>query len=243
MKVSIDLLKSVFEKKKYIWYSDRPNLIGIRTELQVPDIFNDLFIMVWKQEAMPNGLNAAQKQKWLNDNLFTGSDGKPLVVDGDFGGKSKFAEQQYLNVLGKERMETYVITTDPGTYWLKTPANKLGSALLKRNQWVDKWALGFHKNKQHPALVQVGELEVHRDNDKDIVAEEATTLHKGLFGINIHRSNATGRTPKIGQWSAGCQVFQVKTDLDRVLAICGLYRTKTGNRFTYTLLGEKDLIS
>ena len=43
MNITIDLLKNTFSKKGYKWQNDEPNLIAIRTNLQVPDVFNDLF--------------------------------------------------------------------------------------------------------------------------------------------------------------------------------------------------------
>lgn len=243
MNITIDTLKKAITKLGYKWYTDRPNLIGIRTTLQVPDVFNDLLCLVWTQDVMPSGLNDSQKQDWLNKNLFVGKNGKPLSVDGDFGDNSKFALDQYNQVVGKERLKFWIITTDPGTYWLNNPLSRLGTAVLKPGQYVDCWASGFHQNKSdHPALVQVGKIIVYRDNDKDSIAESASTEENGLFGINIHRSNISGKTMTIGKWSAGCQVFQVKTDHDQLMSICNLYKSRLNNRFTYTLLKETDLV-
>ena len=36
MNITIDLLKNTLSKKGYKWYDDRPNLIGIRSTLDVP---------------------------------------------------------------------------------------------------------------------------------------------------------------------------------------------------------------
>lgn len=242
MNITIDVLKNAISKLGYKWYSDRPNLIGIRTTLQVPDVFNDLFCMVWVQSSMPSGLTDSQKQDWLNKNLYCGKNGQPLAVDGAFGPNSQFALEQYNQSVGKERLKFWVITTDPGTYWLNHPMSGLGTAVLKPGQWSDCWSLGFHQNKpDHPAFVQTGKITVYRDNDKDNTAEEVTKEESGLFGINIHRSNASGKSMVIGKWSAGCQVFQVKSDHDQLLSICNQYKSKVGNKFTYTLLRESEL--
>ncbi len=241
MNITIDILKRTVSKLGYKWYTDRPNLIGIRTTLQVPDVFNDLFCLVWTQDAMPTGLSPLQQQQWLNKNLFTGQNGLPLKEDGDLGANSQFALTQYTNEVGKERLKIWTITCDPGAYWLNNPLSTLGTAVLKPGQWVDCWALGNHQGKtDHPALVQVGRITVYRDNDKDSLAEESKE-ESGLFGINIHRSNANGKTMAIGKWSAGCQVFQVKSDHDQLLSILNQYKTKIGNKFTYTLLKESQL--
>ena len=243
MNITIDLLKSSISKLGYKWYIDRPNLIGIRTTLQVPDVFNDLFCLVWIQEIMPSGLSDTQKQDWLNKELFVGKNGVSLSVDGKFGENSNFALNSYNQSVGKERLKFWTITTDPGSYWLNHPENPFGTALLKPDQWVDCWSLGFHKGKpDHPALVQTGSITVYRDGDKDNTAEEQGKEDTGLFGINIHRSNATGKTMVIYNWSAGCSVFQVKTDHDQLLSICNLYKAKVNNKFTYTLLRERELM-
>ncbi len=135
----------------------------------------------------------------------------------------------------------WIITTDPGTYWLNNPINKLGTAVLKPGQYVGCYSLGFHQGKSnHPALVQTGKVTVYRDNNRDNKIDKNSKEETGLFGINIHRSNLNGRTMTIGKWSAGCQVFQSKTDHDKFLSICNLYKKDLNNKFTYTLLDERD---
>ncbi len=242
MNITIDILKSTVSKLGYKWYTDRPNLIGIRTTLQIPDVFNDVFCLVWKQDVIPTGLTDIKRQEWLNKNLFYGKTGLPLSVDGDFGSNSQFAMDQYNQVVGEERLKFWVITTDPGTFWLNNPYSSLGTAVLKPGQWVDCWSLGLHQGKaDHPAFVQVGKVTVFRDNDKDSISEEQGKEESGLFGINIHRSNATSKSMVIGKWSAGCMVFQTKSDHDQLRSICDQYKSKVNNRFTYTLLREKEL--
>ncbi len=241
MKIEIQTLKAAITKKGYKWYEDL-NLIGIRTTLQVPDAFNDLMCVVWKQQPMPAGLIPADQQAWLNKNLFVGKNGLPLTLDGDLGANSQYALEQYRLTVGKERIKTYTITTDPGTYWLEHPMNTLGTAVLKPGQWENCWAIGYHQKKQdHQALVQVGKISVYRDGDKDVIAESSPTVDNGLFGINIHGSNKLGTTMKIGKWSAGCQVFQEWSKKEEFLNVCKMFKTARGNKFTYTLLEENNL--
>lgn len=241
MKIDIPAIQQVFQAKSYAW-DPQINLVGVRTTLQVADVFNDLMCAVWHQEVMPDGLTPAEKQNWLNINLFVGSDLKPLKVDGDFGPKSQYAMEQYLLVAGKMRMKSYIITTDPGTYWLNNPMSKLGTAVLKPGQYVNSHAIGFHQNKpEHRALVQVGKVTVYRDGDKDGVAEASATTETGLFGINIHGANKGMISYNIGKWSAGCQVFQNWFHKEEFLGICDKFRVAKGNKFTYTLIEEKDL--
>ncbi len=241
MNITIELIKKTIGKLGYKWYTDRPNLVGIRTTLQIPDIFNDIFCLIWTQETIPTDLTDIKKQEWLNKNLFFDKNNKPLVVDGKFGENSKYALDQYNQLVGKERIKYWTITTDPGTYWLNNPMNSLGTAVLKPMQFIDCWSIGLHQGKKdHSALVQTGKITVYRDNDKDSTAEEAKE-DNGLFGINIHRSNVSGKTMVISRWSAGCQVFQVKKDHDQLMSICNLYKAKVNNKFTYTLLKEVDV--
>lgn len=242
MRLTINKLKSSILTKGYNWFTDRPNLVGIRSTIDVPNVFNDFFCLCWTQERMPSGLNNKSQQIWLNSNLFRDQDGRPLAEDGSFGSRTRHAISQYEREIGRERIRIYTMTTDPGTYWLNNPMNRLGTAVLKPNQWTDCYQLGFHKrDPKHPALVQSRPMAVWRDNNRDSIIDRNGKEDTGIFGINIHRANINGRTMSIGKWSAGCQVFQVKTDLDEVLSICENYRSRLNNRFTYTLIDERDI--
>lgn len=52
MQVSIDLLKKAIAKKGYKWFDNAPNIIGVRTTLQVPDVFNDVMCVVYKENGV-----------------------------------------------------------------------------------------------------------------------------------------------------------------------------------------------
>jgi len=90
-------------------------------------------------------------------------------------------------------------------------------------------------------MVQTGKIKVYRDNDKDNIAEVVATTESGFFGVNVHGSNRTGTTPKIGQWSAGCQVFNNWQNKEMLMNICEQFKVTRQNKFTYCLLEEKDL--
>lgn len=241
MKIEIKTLKDTLTKKGYKWDSSL-NIIGIRTTLQVPDVFNDLICVIWKQKEMPANLVPADVQMWLNKNLYVGANGSALSLDGNIGPNTEFALANYKDTVGKERIRTYTITTDPGTYWLLHPMSNLGTAILKPGQWENCWAMGYHKNKpDHPALVQVGKITVYRDGDKDNVAEATNKTEAGLFGINIHGSNKVGVTARIGKYSAGCQVFQEWHKKEEFLSVCKMFKDERKNKYTYTLVEEADL--
>lgn len=238
--LTIPSLKTLFATRKYTWYKDRPNLIGIRTNLQTANLFNDIFAVVWTQPEI-KFTSVSDKQKKLNKWLFTGANGLPLAEDGNEGNNTLFAWNNYLAAKGNERMKAWTITTNPGVYWLQHPMSNLGTAVLKPGQYTDAYKLGFHQQKtDHPALVQIGNVTVFRDNNLNDKPEESARTETGLFGINIHRGNANGATPSIGKWSAGCQVFQVKRDHDELLRLLGNYAPVDG-KFSYTLVKESEL--
>lgn len=49
MTINVDTLKKTIAALNYKWFEDRPNIIGIRTKLLVPDAFNDLITVSYKE--------------------------------------------------------------------------------------------------------------------------------------------------------------------------------------------------
>ena len=130
------------------------------------------------------------------------------------------------------------VTTDPGTYWLEHPMNKLGTAaVVADRQYPGLWKIGKHQGK-YEALVQVGEVAVHRDDNEDAKVDyREDNIQTGLFGINGHRANATMTSINVDRWSAGCQVWADPHDFDCALLLCKTQERERGwSTFTYTLL-------
>ena len=141
-------------------------------------------------------------------------------------------------------LNLYKITTEPGISYLKSPINHKGTAILKEGHYPKVWSIGYHKG--HKALVQVGKFTVYRDNDKDGEIDLDVPTEEGLFGINLHGRYYNGEdrdtNPLINMWSAGCQVFEGNSDLEKVLDDCAIsVRVGNGN-FNYTLINSKDFI-
>lgn len=133
----------------------------------------------------------------------------------------------------------YTITTDPGTYWLKNPMSNLGAAILKEGQYVDAYKIGLHKG-DYKALVQQKPVTVLRDYDRNAILDfNNGKEEKGLFGINIHRSNPKGTSINVDKWSAGCQVFENSDDFANFLTLADKHNNLYGNNFTYTLVDER----
>ena len=131
-------------------------------------------------------------------------------------------------------------TTDPGLFWLGTPMNPLGAAILKEGQYPGAYALGKHKG--YKALVQKGALTVIRDFDLDDrltfgSGREETGSH---FGINVHRASEHRESLNVDKWSAGCQVLCDPLQFNYFIEVCEKAANAFGNTFTYTLLHERD---
>lgn len=137
-------------------------------------------------------------------------------------------------------IKVYNITTEPGRYYIQNKlGNPKGTAILVPGQYRGCWQIGKHNGK-YDALVQVKPVAVYRDSNKDMMYDYNKT-DKGLFGINIHRSNPYGTSATIDNWSAGCQVFANSKDFAEFMELCNEQRKRYGNSFTYTLLDERDL--
>ena len=136
----------------------------------------------------------------------------------------------------KWEYHVFRITTDPGTYWLKNPMQAQGTAILQQGQYKNAYVLGLHRG-QYKALVQRKAVTIIRDYDRNAILDfNNGKTSTGLFGINIHRANASGKTKSIDKYSAGCQVFENAADFARFLALCEKHRGMYGNAFTYSLI-------
>jgi hypothetical protein len=136
----------------------------------------------------------------------------------------------------------YSATTDPGTYWLNNPLSPQGTAILQEGQYLNAYAVDWHRGK-YKALCQRKEpVNIIRDYDRD--TELDFTINKvisGYFGINIHRANKSGITYNVDKHSAGCQVFQNAADFDTFMSLCEQHKKLYGNLFTYTLIDLREL--
>lgn len=133
-------------------------------------------------------------------------------------------------------------TTDPGLYWRKTLINPAygGTAILVPGQYRSAYSIGLHRG--YTALIQAKPVRIYRDSNKDGVLDtEGMKITEGLYAINIHRASPNKPSPRVWNWSAGCQVFQDPEDFKRFMNLCMLAYKQWGNHFTYTLLEEKDL--
>jgi hypothetical protein len=140
---------------------------------------------------------------------------------------------------GRWIFNAFPATTDPGLFWLGTPQNPLGTAILKEGQYRGLYELGLHKG--YRALVQKAPATVIRDFDQDDRLDFGSGREEtGVFGINLHRASRFSESLNVDRWSAGCQVLCDPLQFNYLMEVCEKGRAAFGNSFTYTLLHERD---
>lgn len=140
----------------------------------------------------------------------------------------------------KQHMYCFDMTTDPGVYYRKNPINIDGTAVLAEGHYPSCWQIGAHRG-QYYALVQRGEMAVHRDGDRDDDIDVDGAVQRGFFGINLHHGAANRISLKVDKWSAGCQVLADPVDFELLMALVKKSAQKYGPRFSYSLINEADL--
>jgi hypothetical protein len=119
-------------------------------------------------------------------------------------------------------------TTEPGFFYVFNPLNPGGAARIAFGQYK-AWQVGVHnagKPSGHPALVQRGEITVHRDFNKDMKRTGDKTDVGSAFAVNQHKG--FNMPPgEIGKASAGCLVGRTNKGHEEFMAL-----VKTDPRFS-----------
>ncbi|MEM6268343.1 MAG: hypothetical protein AAF998_02845 [Bacteroidota bacterium] len=148
----------------------------------------------------------------------------------------------YRDEKGKWRFHAYPATTDPGLPYLHVPIHNMGAAILAMGQYTDKYMIDRHRGRYYALCQRGGPVTVVRDYNRDSTLDynngERMT---GNFGINIHRALATGETPTVERYSAGCQVFKNADDFNKFMRLCETHKKLHGNVFTYSLVDFRAL--
>ena len=101
-------------------------------------------------------------------------------------------------------------TTTPGYNGLTDPSYRSGQgvAILVPGQYR-AWKIRPHAGSYPAGGQDMASVRIYRDaNIGTTLDMDASTITEGYYGINLHRSRASGRTPSVGPWSLGCQVWQ-----------------------------------
>lgn len=140
-------------------------------------------------------------------------------------------------------MYEYIATTIPGLYYFKAPMMpEFGTAIMVPGQYLSAYSLGYHFSS--PALVQVGNVSLYRDKNRDSIIDidEALIQSGSWMGINIHYS--WDRTT-VDNFSAGCQVLGYNPNNTKYIEFLSHFRTAVSlgynNSFSYTLIKESDI--
>lgn len=152
----------------------------------------------------------------MNYKLFTGNQEVNIIyiegmdTDGNLNGDEPNQFNDIRLVLGSEMnlLGLWSATTEPGRWYTQNPMNRKGAARIAFGQYK-AWAVGTHGNSEpHEALVQVGEVVVYRDHNKDGI-RTGDNIDRGLFGINQHWGYDLPLS-NIGLASAGCLVGRTR---------------------------------
>lgn len=135
-------------------------------------------------------------------------------------------------------------TTEPSKKWTMNPMEPTGAARIAFGQYK-AWAVGTHhatSSSAHEALVQVENVNVYRDLNKDF-KREGDKLYTGMFGINQHWGY---NLPKddLGNSSAGCLVGRTKTGHREFMSLIKKdprYTANNAYRFMSTIMSTSAL--
>lgn len=146
----------------------------------------------------------------------------------------KFLNEWYINY--------YPITTDPSIHYLRRPVNPAGTAILVEGQYLGAYKIDLHNNNYAALCQRLQNVKVYRDNNRNEELDMVpSTIQEGLFGINIHKGPKNGDWNTRNRWySAGCQVFADTRHFNEFMLKCKNGAASFGNKFTYTLLNQRD---
>lgn len=147
------------------------------------------------------------------------------------------------NANNTHKRQIYSCTTEPGLSYMLKPTNSKGTAILVPGQYRGVYSIGLHNGKYEALCQRLGPVKVYRDNNRnktyDFIPE---TIEQGNFGINIHRADVYKTATLVNGYSAGCQVICNPKDFISFMRLCNISKDIYGNKFTYTLVTESELI-
>ncbi|MEG5175560.1 hypothetical protein [Microcoleus sp. B3-D7] len=120
----------------------------------------------------------------------------------------------------------WIASTEPGYYYTDNPMNPKGAARIGFGQYI-AWQVGLHGySNPHESLIQVGEVKVHRDYDRNM-KRTGDRIEWGYFGINQHWGYGYPIND-IRDASAGCLVGRLCEE-----HIDFMYRIKSDRRYRF----------
>ncbi len=136
-----------------------------------------------------------------------------------------------------QHIDYFRYTTKPGLYYLKNPLHPDGCAILTEGQHLGAMKMRKHRG-QYEALCQAKPMPFFRDGNLDDKHDFSGKIYTKNVGLNIHQESPKVMSKWIGKYSAGCGVIQARFEYFMFLIHQGIKHW--GNRFTYTLINQKD---
>ncbi|MFN6475345.1 peptidoglycan-binding domain-containing protein [Nostoc sp. DedQUE07] len=134
-------------------------------------------------------------------------------------------------------------TSEPGSYYTYHPINAGGAARIQFGQYK-AWAVGIHGNAEpHEALVQVRDITVCRDFNKD-GTRTGDKLDTGLFAVNQHWGYDYPAND-INNASAGCLVGRTRQGHREFMSLAKRdrrYKANNGYIFYATVIPGDDFV-
>jgi hypothetical protein len=164
------------------------------------------------------------------------------IRNSDTGSKVTNLFDDWITISWKEQgkwcYQIYAATTEPGKKGMLEGKAKGGVFILKEGQYRGSHEIGLHLGK-YKALRQCGALRGYRDGDRDLEFDLVQEQEVWNAGVNIHKAGKN--STYVENWSEGCQVFKIEQDFNEFMKIIEKAATIYGDRFTYTLIGSKDI--
>ncbi|UFX83226.1 hypothetical protein [Candidatus Absconditicoccus praedator] len=238
-KYNLDILMNVLDKKGYKIFTQKyiPNIIGVR-DIQNIDCFDDVLILFYFDEnSQPSyqeySITTLPGMYYLKNPPNT--EGTAVLKEGQYLdlyrlGIHKQAISKRINKIFYKYLLSIFLKPFERKIYLSNSfmANKLEETIN-------------NLNSSHKALIQnIDEIPVYRENNRS----GELKFEKNGFGteINIHRASYLGKAIKVGNYSAGCQVFASRLEFDDFLEKIEKCTKKAGLvSIPYTLINKKDL--
>ena len=140
---------------------------------------------------------------------------------------------------GRWMEHIFQVTTDPGRFYLEDTDYRNGegvAVICHPQQARGAYGIGKHKGV-YDCLKQVANVSYWRDRTFDSSANYTGEIHKGVIGVNIHRSSLSGST-LVDKYSAGCIVFAHVEEYNLFMGLAEKQVEMGYNTFTLTVIAR-----
>lgn len=211
-----DELRETIKSKGYNFFDNSVNLIGERTSDNFTNKFTDYLHVAYHDYKCNQKQVVTIPQTTVAGTLGNGGALNPITTGG-------------INVAtGQQEVVKGVAILKEGQY-------------SKTYQFIDSYVGWLY----YPYFYQAAPVDVYRDGVINYTIDRDSPIHRGLFGINLHRMSNNGVVSQYLNFenvtqSQGCQ-GAIEPEFKKILPIIREDVKKFGNLFTYTLIQSKDI--